>query len=167
MKTQFIVMIMEICEKYKIEFLDIFSVRRAKEISHARKVICWILRKEGLSLKEIGLFLKKDHSSVLHAITTISDEDKSYAQVLYRKHHKKESLENLKKEQELLEKKLPEITRLLNEGKNLKEIAKIQNDTYDNIDKLFSLYICEKKIPNYSTYSQKSEFFYKIIKKNY
>lgn len=160
-------MIMEICDKYKIEFLDIFSVRRAKEISHARKVICWILRKEGLSLKEIGLFLKKDHSSVMHAIKAISDEDKSYAQALYIKYHKKESLENIKKEQELLGQKLPEITKLLNEGKNLKEIAKILNDTYDNISKLFSLYICEKKIPNYSTYSQKSEFFYKIIKKNY
>ena len=161
MNALHIKMIMEVCEKFGCEFIDIFTSRRGRNVTNAKKVIYWLLRKEGLSYWNIGKMLEKDHTCILVGIRTLPEEYKSYAQAIYNKYRKQESLEQTKLEEQALEEKLVKITDFLNKGLTIKDIAKELGSTYDEVAKIYSLYVLEKKIPDYSTGYQKIEYFYK------
>lgn len=54
-------------EGYTLEFIQ--GKQRHSEVSRARGAVIWRLAKEtDLTLPEIGAIVKKDHTSVLHAI---------------------------------------------------------------------------------------------------
>lgn len=48
---------------------DIAGSSRLKSLTEARRVACWVLRNEtAMSFPELGRLLKKDHTSVMHAV---------------------------------------------------------------------------------------------------
>ena len=155
-------MIMDVCDKFGCNFIDVFSTRRGQNVISAKKVIYWILRREGLSYVEIGRMLNKDHSSVMNGIGSMPAEFRDYAESVYRKYCK-----NVKASDEAQEETVNKIAEYLNKGLTLKQIAAEMKKSYNDVAQLFSLYIYEKKIPVYSMGCQKSEFLVKKIKKNY
>lgn len=65
-----------ICSFYSYRLEDLRSEKRSREITRARQVAMYMMKKlTTKSLREIGFFLKrKDHSTVLHAVNKIKKE---------------------------------------------------------------------------------------------
>jgi hypothetical protein len=58
----------EVCAKHSVPIRAVMSQRRQKELVKARQEICWRLREETTwSLPQIGRFLGRDHTSILHS----------------------------------------------------------------------------------------------------
>lgn len=58
----------EVCAKHSVLVNGVMSMRRSAPIVAARQEICWRLRNETTwSLPQIGRFLGRDHTSVLHS----------------------------------------------------------------------------------------------------
>ena len=58
----------EVCAKHNVAVHHVMSLRRSQHIVAARHEVCWRLREEtNWSLPQIGRFLGRDHTSVLHA----------------------------------------------------------------------------------------------------
>lgn len=67
-----------VCDKYGVEETDIRSKKRTSDITWARHVTVYILRKKtDMSLQDIGAELKRDHSTILHSYNTIENEIKT------------------------------------------------------------------------------------------
>ena len=66
---------MVVCKKYSYSLADLRSNSRAKNLSCARQVAMYLMKKlTNKSLREIGVFLgRKDHSTVIHAFDKISE----------------------------------------------------------------------------------------------
>lgn len=65
----------EVSDKYGVEEADIRSKKRTSDITWARHVAVYILRKKtDMSLQDIGTELKRDHSTILHSYNTIERE---------------------------------------------------------------------------------------------
>ncbi len=64
-----------VCKKYSYSLADLRSNSRAKNLSSARQVAMYLMKKlTTKSLREIGVFLgRKDHSTVIHAFDKISE----------------------------------------------------------------------------------------------
>jgi chromosomal replication initiator protein len=62
-----------VCDHYSLTITDLRSHNRAKELSLARQVAMYLMKKmTNKSLHEIGFFLgRKDHSTVIHAIDKV------------------------------------------------------------------------------------------------
>ncbi len=62
-----------VCDHYSLSITDLRSNNRAKELSLARQVAMYLMKKmTNKSLHEIGFFLgRKDHSTVIHAIDKV------------------------------------------------------------------------------------------------
>ncbi len=64
-----------VCDHYALNITDLRSHNRAKELSLARQVAMYLMKKmTNKSLHEIGFFLgRKDHSTVIHAIDKVQN----------------------------------------------------------------------------------------------
>lgn len=57
-----------VCAEVGLPVSAIYGKSRVREVSMARRLVCYILRKEGMTLSAIGDALRLDHTSVLHAV---------------------------------------------------------------------------------------------------
>lgn len=58
----------EVCAKHNVAVHHVMSKRRSRHVVAARHEVCWRLREEtNWSLPQIGRFLGRDHTSVMHA----------------------------------------------------------------------------------------------------
>jgi chromosomal replication initiator protein len=78
-----------VCKKYSYSLADLRSNSRAKNLSCARQIAMYLMKKlTNKSLREIGVFLgRKDHSTVIHAFDKISDsigKDQNLREVIAR-----------------------------------------------------------------------------------
>lgn len=69
----------QIAKKCGVTMSDLKSKNRNKDVSNARQIACYIMKKlTNHSLQAIGHFLSgRDHSTIIHAITTIEDRCKN------------------------------------------------------------------------------------------
>lgn len=58
--------ISDVCNAYQITKDELRSKCRRAELCDARSVVCYILRKHGLSSTEVGRLINRDHTSVLY-----------------------------------------------------------------------------------------------------
>jgi chromosomal replication initiation ATPase DnaA len=56
-----------VAEVYDVHPRAILGEGRTKRVAEARHVLSWLLRMEQWSLKEIGLFTHRHHSSIIHS----------------------------------------------------------------------------------------------------
>lgn len=68
-------MIADIAEKHRVTFRDVIGVARFKEIVAARMEACFEIAKAfpSMSLSEIGRLVRKDHTTVIHAIRVFNE----------------------------------------------------------------------------------------------
>lgn len=61
---------------YPYSLDDLRSKTRSKELSHARHIAMYLMKKmTGKSLRDIGMYLGgRDHSTVMHALTKVEQE---------------------------------------------------------------------------------------------
>ncbi len=65
----------KICNFYGLPELDVRFGDRKRELVKARQFIIWYLKKDtSYTLKQIGSFFDKDHTTVIHSITVITDQ---------------------------------------------------------------------------------------------
>jgi chromosomal replication initiation ATPase DnaA len=58
-----------VCEQYQLEFAHILSKRKTKTIAEARVLVCLVARRcTRLSFPEIGLVIRRDHTTVMSAV---------------------------------------------------------------------------------------------------
>ena len=55
-----------ICERYNVTSAKLTGPQR--DIFKARAVLCWLLRRHGFSYPQIGMFLKRDHTTIINAV---------------------------------------------------------------------------------------------------
>ncbi len=71
-----------VCQELGISPERVFSKTRKREISVARQISIHIIRENTFySLKSIGRFFERDHTTIIHAIDTVADmsfTDKKY-----------------------------------------------------------------------------------------
>lgn len=59
---------------FEMTDVELKGKKRTRHFAMARHIICHLLRYEyGMTLKEIGLLLNRDHTSVMHGVKTVSD----------------------------------------------------------------------------------------------
>lgn len=57
-------LLVKMCNALEVSTNEVVSGNRKQELCDARKIICYMLRNQGLTLEEIGKILKRDHSTV-------------------------------------------------------------------------------------------------------
>ncbi|SIT25524.1 dnaA protein helix-turn-helix [Chryseobacterium ureilyticum] len=57
-------LLVKMCNTLEVSINEVRSGNRKQHLCDARKIICYILRGQGLTLEEIGKFLKRDHSTI-------------------------------------------------------------------------------------------------------
>lgn len=62
--------IADVAQEYQLPKKSITGVRRTKMLVDARTVAARRMRERGMSLKEIGFYLCRDHSSIHHLLNT-------------------------------------------------------------------------------------------------
>lgn len=63
----------KVCDHFKLKPLLIWSDRRNRNISNPRNIVMWILRNiYGMSFPDIGLSLRRDHSTVMSGCNKVS-----------------------------------------------------------------------------------------------
>ena len=74
--------ISKVSQKYCVSKEDIYSKKRASNISQARHICVYLLRKlSDMSYKQIGKLFAKDHSTIMHSFGTIETEIQSNTQL--------------------------------------------------------------------------------------
>lgn len=48
---------------------EIMGPRRSADVCRARELVCYVARRNGMSYPQIGRALKRDHSTIIHAIS--------------------------------------------------------------------------------------------------
>lgn len=132
--------------------VDIMETNRKRCIVESRMIYAYILREFGYSLNRIGLSIKKDHTTIIHYLTTMRKLLETDKEIL-RKYHKcrdmfledrdpieSDNKEDLKSQLFSLSTKLTvlmiENTNLLNQIKSLKEDTKPKDKRLNRIVKL-------------------------------
>ena len=67
---------------YGVSKTRILSIEKTKQASRARQVLCLMLHESNYSYPQIGIFIKKDHSTCIHAVKNIHklmDGSKTFA----------------------------------------------------------------------------------------
>lgn len=160
-------MVDEICKHFGCTFNDIFSRRRQKNVVYAKKVIYWILRREGLTYNQIARLVNKDHETVLVGIRTLPTDYKTYALSIFSK-YKKWGLKISKEyEEKTFFELMGNVVDLMNKGFTVKQIAKELNYSVEYIIDKISLHTDQKKVPDYQQGSYKIEYFLQKNKKTY
>ena len=155
-------MIKEICEYFGVQFQEIFTRRRYKKLVYAKKVIYWILRREGLTFNQIANIVKKDHETVIMGVRTLPDEYKPYALSICSKYKKWGLKDALEQENEQKRQKRIKIVNLLNEGKSVSDISTMIKESIGYVNEQISLFLEPRKVPNYKS----GEYFIKYFEKN-
>lgn len=57
-------LLVKMCKALEVSTNDIRSGNRKQDLCDARKIICYMLRHQGLTLEGIGKILKRDHSTI-------------------------------------------------------------------------------------------------------
>ena len=57
----------------------IFTKSRERPVTDARQVVCWVAADAGFSYSEIGRHIKRDHTSVMHAVSKVTRTPRLYA----------------------------------------------------------------------------------------
>ena len=151
-------MINEVCCYYGVKEEDVMGVRRESKIVSAKKVIYYVLRMYGLSFKNIATLLNKDHVTILYTIKNLSEDEKKYANEIYKKYKKIDLEDEMAKTKEDRLK----IIELLNRGLHVEEIIKETNKSKDFIISQINFLIdnkCLRKVPVYSNGTYKMLFF--------
>lgn len=64
-----------VCDVWKISHLDLISDRRATPLPEARQAFYWIAKNYTLrSYTQIGVFARRDHSTVIHGVQKIDQQ---------------------------------------------------------------------------------------------
>ena len=64
--------VIETCRQFDVTMRDMISMRRFRHVSFARQIAMWKCRdRTEHSLPRIGMFFKRDHTTVLHACNKI------------------------------------------------------------------------------------------------
>jgi hypothetical protein len=59
----------EICAKHGVTLKEMRTIRRFKKLTTARQEFCWRAYDElGFSMTQVGNYLRKDHTTVVHAV---------------------------------------------------------------------------------------------------
>lgn len=61
-----------IARRYRLPLSEITGDRRYRQVVRARRAICIMLRKEGLTTPQIGSYINRDHTSVCNLLGTTS-----------------------------------------------------------------------------------------------
>lgn len=138
-----------ICEKYEIKMDDIYSNRHTKSVVDAKRVLYYVFRKAGMSLYEIGRYVKKNHESVLNTLKKVLPEQKIYGDLLFDVYCSESREDRTKK-----------ICNLLNEGKTKEEIYNLTGFSKEFIEERIKK-IRVKKVPNYQTSEITIKYFLK------
>jgi len=64
-------LLVRIGKRFGVTPEEILDRTRLRNITQARHVVAWILRRRGLSLPEIGLLLHRDHTSIMNAVRKV------------------------------------------------------------------------------------------------
>lgn len=156
----------EICKYFNCGYTEIFSRRRQKNLVNAKKVIYWILRREGLTYNQIARLVNKDHETVIVGIRSLPDEYKKYALSMFSKYKKYGLRESKELEQQTFNDRMNKITELLNKGLSEREIADKIGESVTNITTDISLYIEKKKVPDYRPKSDGFKIMHIFSQKN-
>lgn len=71
---------MIVCRELNVNILDVLSATRIKEVVECRNLIVYFLRKYNLgTTSQIGLWLNKDHSSIIYASKRVFEQADVYA----------------------------------------------------------------------------------------
>ena len=74
-KPMVIDVLREIAFKYQVSPDDVRGRSRMKEFVAPRQEFCWVMnKKHGWSLPQIGRFLGRDHTTVLHGVRTHAEK---------------------------------------------------------------------------------------------
>ena len=66
--------LVEICEKIGVDTLAVLGRKRDKEIAYCRMIVVgFICRQNKYSLKKIGKFLNRDHSTIIYLRQTFEN----------------------------------------------------------------------------------------------
>lgn len=163
-------MISEICKYFGVQFQEIFTRRRYKKLVYAKKVIYWILRREGLTYNQIARLVQKDHETIIVGVRSLPETYKEYALSLFKKYKKYGLREKKYKEEDIFIERMNNIAEYLNKGYTEEQIAKILGYSCQDVLDDISLYIEKKKVPDYSFNSKGFKimhFFSQKNKKNY
>lgn len=60
--------VQEVSQETGIKWTSILSNKRTRHIAHARQLVMYVARREGFTLGEIGAFLGRDHTTIMHGI---------------------------------------------------------------------------------------------------
>lgn len=149
-------MMRNVCDHYGTNIKQVWAARGDRKTVNAKKVICYILRCEGMSLNQIGRFVNKDHRTVLYLIRTIKPEDIRYAGTVKVKKELTPPEED--KQRKIL------IMNLLNKHHTIEQIVQqtgwCKEYIQDQID-YFIIHGWYKKVPNYKTGGVSLLFFEK------
>ena len=65
-----------VCNYYKVESRHIFSKKRDRPYARPRQIICYIAKFHipDVTMKGIGRYLGRDHSTVIHSVRSVADE---------------------------------------------------------------------------------------------
>lgn len=159
-------MIEEVCQHFGCNYIDVFSRRRQKNLVYAKKVVYWILRKEGLTFNQIGRMLEKDHETIIIGIRTLPEQYKSYAQKIMNKYKKWGLREQKIQDEEVFTSKMVRIADYLNKGLSEQQIADEIGESYNKVVGDISLYIDKKKVPDYNPKSDGFKIIHIFSQKN-
>ena len=144
-----------VCDKFKVKYDDIMSLRRDIATASAKRVIYYVFRLYGLSYQQIARAVNKEHTAILHSVKTMPEDLKSYAQAIYDRF----SSSNM-----TIEEQRDMLIEYLNQGCKLEELmekTKLCKDTIiEHVNYLIE-HGCFKRIRNYKT----NEVFYRYFKK--
>lgn len=144
-------MIKEICEYFGVQFQEIFTGRRYTKLVYAKKVIYWILRREGLTYNQIANIVQKDHETIINGIKTIRDEHRIFASKIFTKYRREAKQDEKEQAERIFNDNLKKIIQMLNEGYSHNQIAiKLHKQTYEIIDLIINN-IEQKVMPNYKS----------------
>lgn len=70
--------VQQVSQETGIRWTSIMSNKRTRHIAHARQLVMYVARREGFTLGEIGAFLGRDHTTIMHGVR--SEEQRRAAQ---------------------------------------------------------------------------------------
>lgn len=69
---------------FGVKRTEIFSTSRVARVTEARMALAWALRQNDWSLEAIGAFLRRDHTTIIHALATIERKARQSARLAER-----------------------------------------------------------------------------------
>lgn len=60
--------LVHVADKYDLTVAELRGKRRVHRIAHPRQEAMWMMRQAGKSLPQIGAYLNRDHTTVLHGV---------------------------------------------------------------------------------------------------